>query len=110
MNILVVGNGRHTNRRVVPALKKISTISSIHVFDRRAINELLDVSSKISIVNTKYLNKNTKKYDLVIICSYPSAHIENFESLKEMGIRFIIEKPISNDFELMTSDKFKKII
>lgn len=109
MNILVVGNGGHANRRVVPALKKISTISSIHIFDRKAINELLDLSSKISIVNTKYLNKNTKKYDLVIICSYPSAHIENFESLKEMGIRFIIEKPISNDFELMTSDKFKKI-
>ncbi len=55
MNILVVGNGRHANRRVVPALKKISTISSIHVLDRRAINELLDLSSKISIVNTLFV-------------------------------------------------------
>jgi len=109
MKILVVGNGRHAKRRVVPALKKISTISSIHILDRKANNESVKLSDKIKIINTKYLNHNTKKYDLVIICSYPSAHIENFESLKEMGIRFIIEKPISNDFDFITSDKFKKI-
>jgi len=109
MNILVVGNGRHAKRRVVPALKKISTISTIDILDRKANNESIKLTEKIKIINTEYPYRNSKKYDLVIICSYPTVHIDNFENLKDKGVRFIIEKPISNDFEFMTSNKFKKI-
>jgi len=58
MNILVVGNGRHAKRRVVPALKKISTISTIDILDRKANNESIKLTEKIKIKNAEYPYRN----------------------------------------------------
>ncbi|MDA7543187.1 Gfo/Idh/MocA family oxidoreductase [Acidimicrobiia bacterium] len=109
MNILIIGNGNHTNRRIIPSLNKIKDITSITVLDRNSKNQYLSPLKKINIANSETILKNRKKYDSVIIASYPSAHIENFNDFKEKGDNFIFEKPISNDLKFMTSSKFKKI-
>ena len=36
MNILVVGNGQHTKRKIIPALKVLKTIKNITVADRNS--------------------------------------------------------------------------
>lgn len=108
MNILIIGNGNHTNRRIIPALNKINKITSITVIDRNSKNQILSPSKKINITNSETILKNQKKYKLIIIASYPSAHIENFIELKDKGDSFIFEKPISDDLKFMVSPKFKQ--
>ena len=109
MKVLIIGNGNHTNRRIIPALKKIEKISSLTVVDRKSENKVVDPLSKINIVNPKTIFKDSEKYNLLIISAYPSAHMEIFSAFKEKGEKFIIEKPISNDFKFMTGQKFKKV-
>src|SRR6056300_633212 len=109
MNILIIGNGNHTNRRIIPALNKIKKITSITVIDRNSKNQFLSQSKKINITNSETILKNQKKFKLIIIASYPSAHIENFIELKDKGDSFIFEKPISNDLKFMIGPKFKKL-
>ena len=50
MKVLIIGNGNHTNRRIIPALKKIEKISSLIVVDRKSENKVIDPLSKINIV------------------------------------------------------------
>lgn len=109
MKVLIIGNGNHTNRRIIPALKKIEKISSLVVVDRKSENKVIDPLSKINIVNPKTILKDSEKYNLLIISAYPSAHMKIFSAFKEKGEKFIIEKPISNDLKFMTSQKFKKV-
>ena len=109
MKVLIIGNGNHTNRKIIPALKKIEKISSLIVVDRKSANKVIDPLSKINIVNPKTIFKDSEKYNLLIISAYPSAHMEIFSAFKEKGEKFIIEKPISNDFKFMTGQKFKKV-
>lgn len=109
MNILIIGNGNHTNRRIIPALNKIKKITSITVIDRNSKNQFLSQSKKINITNSETILKNQKKFKLIIIASYPSAHIENFIELKDKGDSFIFEKPISNDLKFIIGPKFKKL-
>ena len=109
MKVLIIGNGNHTNRKIIPALKKIEKINSLIVVDRKSANKVIDPLSKINIVNPKTIFKDSEKYNLLIISAYPSAHMEIFSAFKEKGEKFIIEKPISNDFKFMTGQKFKKV-
>ena len=39
MKILIVGNGAHTKKRILPALKKINKIQSISIGDKNAEEE-----------------------------------------------------------------------
>jgi xylose dehydrogenase (NAD/NADP) len=109
MKVLIIGNGNHTNRKIIPALKKLEKISSLTVVDRKSENKAINHLSKINVVNPKTIFKDSKKYNLIIISAYPSAHMEIYSAFKEKGEKFIIEKPISNDFKFMTGKKFKKV-
>ena len=79
------------------------------VVDRKSENKVINHLSKINIVNPKTILKDSKKYNLIIISAYPSAHMKIFSAFKEKGEKFIIEKPISNDLKFMTGQKFKKV-
>jgi len=39
MKILVLGNGNHTNRRIIPALRKLNAVTSIVVGDRNVTRD-----------------------------------------------------------------------
>ncbi len=109
MNILVVGNGQHTKRKIIPALKVLKTIKNITVADRNSEIFELNNKKKINIVNTKFAKNKNLSYNCIIISTYPSSHIENILEFKNFGKNFIIEKPISNDIKYILSDKFKNL-
>ena len=41
MKVLVLGNGAHVNKRVLPALNKIKTIESVIVADKNTENNVI---------------------------------------------------------------------
>ncbi|MDC3103756.1 Gfo/Idh/MocA family oxidoreductase [Acidimicrobiaceae bacterium] len=106
MKILVVGNGQHTNRRILPSLRKIAFIKSIYVADRNSENEYFKKNKKVNILNYENILKNDTEFDFVIISTYPSSHLLNVKELKNRTKNFIIEKPITNDLDQIQTKSF----
>ena len=105
MNILVVGNGQHTNKRILPALLKIQNIENIEV----VYNSKKNITTKHNkIIYTS--NKNTpnhKYYSLIIYATPPRIHVDNLYNYYELSNNHLIEKPISSDFKFIKDEKFK---
>ena len=80
MQILVLGNGAHTNKRILPALKKIPFIKSVYVGDRhtKKINKIDDV---ISLIKYEDAFKMSNNFDLTIIATPPYNHIESLKKI-----------------------------
>ncbi len=108
MQVLVLGNGAHTKKRIVPALKKIPFIESILVADRNArkVNKMDDV---LSIVNYQEVFKLSINFDLAIIATPPNNHIESLKKINGKSRNILIEKPISNNINVIRSNEFKAI-
>ncbi len=98
MNVLVIGNGLHTNKRIIPALLKILSIKKITVASRniqkKSINDRVEFESI-----EDFLGKN-KTYDLGLIVTPPSSHIELYSKIKNCCNRVLIEKPLSDKLNL----------
>ena len=78
-SILIVGYGSHTKERILPALDSINDLDNIFITSRNYPN---DIRKKYEYLNKEEIIKNNMKFDAVIISSYPSAHLENFEYFK----------------------------
>ena len=102
-SILIVGYGSHTKRRILPALDSINNLDNIFITSR---NYPDDISKKYKYLNKEEIIKNNMKFDAVIISSYPSAHLENFEYFKNCSNLFLIEKPITNNLLYLDDDNF----
>ena len=105
MKILVIGNGIHTSKRIIPALLNINNITCIEIVDRKKTN--IEESGKVRIKNFDHLDKNCT-YDFIIIASTPNSHLENFEQIKTFSDIFLIEKPLSNNSKLFEYKDFLK--
>jgi len=107
MKILVVGNGQHANKRIIPALKKLKAVKSIIVTDRKSANSVVNFKKKVNTLNHKAILENKEFYDFTIISSYPSSHLSNVEEFKNKTNNLIVEKPITNNISYILSENFK---
>lgn len=107
MKILVVGNGQHANKRIIPALKKLKAVKSIIVADRKSTNSVVNLKKKVNTLNHKAILENKEFYDFTIISSYPSSHLSNVEEFKDKTNNLIVEKPITNNISYILSENFK---
>jgi len=107
MKILVVGNGQHANKRIIPALKKLKAVKSIIVTDRKSTNSVVNFKKKVNTLNHKAILENKEFYDFTIISSYPSSHLSNVEEFKGKTNNLIVEKPITNNISYILSENFK---
>lgn len=108
MKALIIGNGQHTNRRIVPALNKISNFKKILITDRNTENKNFSLK-KVSLVNYDYIKKSDNKFDIIIIATNPSSHIENIIIFKHRTTRLLVEKPMTNDLDYLFGSNFKDL-
>ena len=111
MKVLIVGYGSHTKRRIIPGIKKINLVNQIDLLTDRKLakNEM----GEIKIINNDNIKNTESTYDLILISSYPTKHIDLFKKVRSLGYKFIIEKPITNklvsfinnDFDVFFKDK-----
>ena len=109
MKILVLGNGKHTNRRIIPALKKLNAVTSVVVGDRnvtrdKTIDDLVTISSyRQSLVSDNV-------FDLSIIATPPENHLESFEGIRKKSKKVLIEKPITMDMSYISTNEFSQYL
>tara|TARA_B100000902_G_scaffold59643_1_gene66733 strand:+ start:14559 stop:15494 length:936 start_codon:yes stop_codon:yes gene_type:complete len=111
MQVLIVGNGNHANKKIIPALKGLRYLNSIIVADRKSDNYSIKSKKKVNVINKEFLlsSDHGYRFDSVIISTYPSSHIENLVAFKDIGESFIVEKPISSDIKYLLSKEFKNL-
>ena len=109
MKILVLGNGVHTNKRILPALKKIQEVDSITIADKN-VSEDIDVNKKLKIINYNHISSIEDSYGLSIIATPPYNHFESFKKINKKSEKILIEKPISNNLEWIFSSELKKYL
>ena len=108
MNILLVGNGQHANKRIIPSLIQLDLVSKIDIVFNEVIHHKVD-DSRIN-----YFNKNDKdnsldsSYDLIIYATRPDIHLENFYEYYDFSNKHLIEKPISSNFNFLKEVSFEK--
>ncbi len=100
MKVIVLGNGIHTKKRIIPALNKIEIIDSLTVADRNAVKDT-KLSKSNQIVNYERELNNDNYYDLAIIATPPYNHIDSFLRIKDKSKIALIEKPLTNDFKFI---------
>ena len=68
MKVLVLGNGAHVNKRVLPALNKIKTIESVIVADKNTENNVI-IDSCLELRNFDKELKSSEVFDFIIIAT-----------------------------------------
>ncbi len=104
--VLVVGIGKHAQRRILPALDSIKEVKNIFITSRTEVKNLNSdyvYLSKKEILNSDYL------FDSVIISSFPSVHIENLKDFKNKSKSFLVEKPITNQIDYLKNKEFLEL-
>jgi predicted dehydrogenase len=107
MNILIIGNGFHTNKRIVPSLLDIEKVRSIDIVYRSTNKTILN-HNKIKYFNIEDDSLNPE-YSLVVYATPPSEHINNFYKYFNFSENHLIEKPITTGLKEIKSPKFKKL-
>lgn len=105
MDILVVGNGSHTKRRILSSLLNLDYINSICVAYKTELNSSIE-HAKITYKQYDHLLIENIDYDAVIIATVPSIHIENLNQLIKLSKLFLIEKPITSNLDLIFNNNF----
>lgn len=108
MKILVVGNGSHTNRRILPSLANLNYVESIFISFRNEINIKFE-NEKLSYMKYDQILNSDIFFDVIIIATVPSAHLENLNELKDKGNILLLEKPISSNLDMIFDENFKSL-
>lgn len=106
MKVLVVGNGNHSNKRIIPALLSINNLSSIYI-SYRGVNKYFHKIEKLNYIPENMVPEN--KYDLIIYATQPIFHFENLIKYKNFSEKHLIEKPITSNVNEIFSRKFEKV-
>tara|TARA_A100001011_G_C14322541_1_gene851631 strand:- start:17271 stop:18200 length:930 start_codon:yes stop_codon:yes gene_type:complete len=105
MDVLIVGNGHHTNKRIIPALLNIESIQKIDIVYNLK-NKFIKENKKIN-----YFSKNdtliSEEYNLVIYSTPPKYHIGNLFNYYKYSNNHLIEKPLTCDMSFLDDSKFK---
>lgn len=108
MKVLVLGNGAHVNKRVLPALNKIKTIESIIVADKNTENNVI-IDSCIELRNFEKELKSLEVFDFIIIATPPYNHKTSLLEVLEKSDNILIEKPIFDDLDFIFGEELKKL-
>lgn len=108
MKVLLLGNGVHAKKRILPALNKINSVERIVIGDR-SVTEKEDLSNKIRVLNYDTSISNPDSFDLCIIATPPYNHADSLKKIYNKTDKILIEKPISSDINWIFSQEFKKL-
>ena len=107
VNVLLVGNGVHANKRILPSLKNLEVVDSIEILDRNVEIEK-QISDTIKILPYREISKSESFYDLGIIATPPYNHIQSYELIVNKCQTVLIEKPLTNNLDAMWRKSIKK--
>jgi len=98
VNILLIGNGVHANKRILPALKDLGIINSISILDRNVETEK-QLSDTVKVLPYENLKKSNLFYDMGIIATPPYNHLQSYELVVNNCQTVLIEKPLTNNLD-----------
>ena len=108
MKVLVLGNGAHVKKRVLPALNNIKSIENIIIGDRNTKNAI-KIDSKNEIRNFNDELKSSEKYNFVIIATPPYDHKSSLIKVSDKAENILVEKPISNDINFIFGENLREL-
>ena len=108
MKVLVLGNGAHVKKRVLPALNNIKSIENIIIGDRNTKNAV-KIDSKNEIRNFNDELKSSEKYNFVIIATPPYDHKSSLIKVSDKAENILVEKPISNDINFIFGENLREL-
>jgi predicted dehydrogenase len=109
VNVLLIGNGIHASKRILPALQKIKNINSISIFDRNE-KEKVNLNEIVEILPYKQLHDINHNYDLAIIATPPYNHIPSYELIKNNCTKILIEKPLTHKYDQISCESIQEDI
>ena len=109
VNVLLVGNGVHANKRILPSLKNLKVVNSISILDRNA-EVKKQISETIKILPYEEIKKSESFYDLGIVATPPYNHLQSYELIVNKCQTVLIEKPLTNNLDAVWEKSIKKNI
>ena len=107
VNVLLVGNGVHSNKRVLPSLKKLEAVNSISILDRNVKIEK-QLTDTIKILPYGEVSHSQSFYDLGIVATPPYNHLESYEVIVNKCQTVLIEKPLTNNLDALRAKSIKE--
>ena len=107
VNVLLVGNGTHANKRILPSLKNLEVVNSISILDRNVEIEK-QISDNIKILPYEEVNKSESFYDLGIVATPPYNHLQSYELIVNKCQTVLIEKPLTNNLDAVWRKSIEK--
>jgi predicted dehydrogenase len=98
VNVLIVGNGVHANKRILPSLKNLEVVNSISILDRNVEIEK-QLNDTIKILPYAEIRGAESIYDLGIIATPPYNHLQSYELIVDKCQTVLIEKPLTNKLD-----------
>ncbi len=100
MRVLVLGYGNHSKKRIIPALKSIEEIEEIVIGDKHQSDVGFEPHN-IKIENFDQVFNTDDIFDLTIIATPPTNHIESILKSKKISKKILVEKPLTNSFDFI---------
>ena len=107
VNVLLVGNGVHANKRILPSLKNLEVVNSISILDRNVEIEK-QITDSIKILPYEEMSKSESFYDLGIVATPPYNHLQSYELIINKCQTVLIEKPLTNNLDSVWRKSIKK--
>lgn len=107
VNVLLVGNGLHSNKRILPSLKKLEAVNSISILDRNIEIEK-QVTDTIKILPYGEVSKSESFYDLGIVATPPYNHLQSYEVIVNKCRTVLIEKPLTNNLNAVRAKSIEE--
>lgn len=107
VNVLLVGNGLHSNKRILPSLKKLEAVNSISILDRNIEIEK-QVTDTIKILPYGEVSQSESFYDLGIVATPPYNHLQSYEVIVNKCQTVLIEKPLTNNLHAVRAKSIKE--
>ncbi len=98
VNVVLIGNGVHSNKRIIPSLKNLEVVKSISIFDRNVKIEK-QISDTVKLFPYGELGKSESFYDLGIVATPPYNHLQSYELIANKCRTVLIEKPLTNNLD-----------
>jgi len=107
VNVLLVGNGVHANKRILPSLKNLEVVNSISILDRNVEIEK-QITDSIKILPYEEMSKSESFYDLGIVATPPYNHLQSYELIVNKCQTVLIEKPLTNNLDAVWRKSIEK--
>jgi len=108
MRVLILGNGTHVKKRVLPALRNIESIENIVIADRNTQN-VTKINSNQEIRNFNEELNSSEEYNFIIIATPPYDHKSSILKVLDKSENILVEKPISNDIDFIFGENLREL-